>query len=186
MKNTQFLQFLLISILLLFTEISGSLTSGLLAKYQFNGNANDESTNGRHGTIVGDVSLTTDRFVSLTTDRFGVVNHAYRFVQTSTHKDYILFEPTIYNTWSDLSVSFWIFAAPTGLSKRTQLIKTDSYQVYCSSVTGSRVDLALKLNDASIGSTTISFPVTLSSTGDWHHIVLTKGGGSTSNTNSST
>ncbi len=45
--------------------------SGLVAYYPFNGNANDESGNGKNGTVNG---------ATLTTDRFGNVNNAYNFV----------------------------------------------------------------------------------------------------------
>ncbi|MCP5502969.1 MAG: Ig-like domain-containing protein [Leptospiraceae bacterium] len=45
------------------------LTTGLVAHYPFNGNANDESGNGNHGTAMGGASLTTDRF--------GNANRAY-------------------------------------------------------------------------------------------------------------
>ena len=45
-------------------------TSGLVAYYPFNGNANDESGNGNHGTVNG---------ATLTTDRFGNSNSAFYF-----------------------------------------------------------------------------------------------------------
>jgi hypothetical protein len=51
--------------------------SGLLAYYPFNGNANDESGNGHHGTVNGP---------TLTTDRFGNAERAYSF--DGMHKDY--------------------------------------------------------------------------------------------------
>jgi len=47
-----------------------SLTDGLVAYYPFDGNANDASGNGNHGTTHG---------VTLTTDRFGNANGAYYF-----------------------------------------------------------------------------------------------------------
>lgn len=43
-----------------FTQVN--LDSGLVAKYNFNGNANDASGNGLDGTILGGVSLDTNRF----------------------------------------------------------------------------------------------------------------------------
>ena len=46
------------------------LQSGLVAYYPFNGNANDESGNGHHGTVMG---------ATLTSDRFGRPNKAYHF-----------------------------------------------------------------------------------------------------------
>jgi Concanavalin A-like lectin/glucanases superfamily/Secretion system C-terminal sorting domain len=45
-------------------------SSGLVAYYPFNGNANDESGNGNNGTVNG---------ATLTTDRFGNANKAYSF-----------------------------------------------------------------------------------------------------------
>lgn len=45
--------------------------TGLVAYYPFDGNANDASGNGNHGTISGGVTLTTDRF--------GNPNSAYHF-----------------------------------------------------------------------------------------------------------
>lgn len=46
------------------------LERGLVAFYPFNGNANDESGNGHHGTLYG---------ATLTTDRFGNQNRSYYF-----------------------------------------------------------------------------------------------------------
>lgn len=47
------------------------ITEGLVAYYPFNGNSDDESGNGNHGTVRGNVVLTTDRF--------GNPNSAYQF-----------------------------------------------------------------------------------------------------------
>ncbi|MGD8780851.1 MAG: hypothetical protein PVH88_18035 [Ignavibacteria bacterium] len=44
--------------------------NGLIAYYPFNGNANDESGNGKNGIVLG---------AALTTDRFGSTNKAYTF-----------------------------------------------------------------------------------------------------------
>jgi hypothetical protein len=44
--------------------------NGLVGWWPFNGNANDESGNGNHGTVNG---------ATLTNDRFGNVNGAYSF-----------------------------------------------------------------------------------------------------------
>ena len=45
-------------------------TDGLVAYYPFNGNANDESGNGHHGTVIG---------ATLTSDRDGNENSSYSF-----------------------------------------------------------------------------------------------------------
>ncbi len=52
------------------TQLYQSESSGLVAYYPFNGNANDESGNGNNGTVNGAIP---------TTDRFGNANSAYRF-----------------------------------------------------------------------------------------------------------
>jgi len=58
-------------LILLFTGIiSANLGDGLVGQYTFDGNAQDESGNGNHGTIYG---------ANLTTDRFGNENAAYHF-----------------------------------------------------------------------------------------------------------
>ena len=69
-------------------------TSGLVAHYPFNGNANDESTNSNDGTVNG---------ATLTTDRFGNVNSAYSFdgVNDEIRVDNIV---GVTNTWTP---SFW-------------------------------------------------------------------------------
>jgi hypothetical protein len=49
-------------------------TNGLVGWWPFNGNANDESSSGNHGTVYG---------ASLTTDRKGEIEKAYSFNGTS-------------------------------------------------------------------------------------------------------
>ncbi|MCK4447098.1 MAG: DUF1565 domain-containing protein, partial [Candidatus Marinimicrobia bacterium] len=53
-----------------YSDISTSVHLGLVAYYPFNGNANDESSNGNNGKVNG---------ATLTTDRFGNANSAYSF-----------------------------------------------------------------------------------------------------------
>lgn len=66
-----FTVFILLSLIGLSSVIAQiNLDSGLVAKYYFNGNANDESGNYNHGTVYG---------ATLTTDRFGIANSAYSF-----------------------------------------------------------------------------------------------------------
>ena len=71
-------------------------SNGLVAWYPFNGNANDESGNGNHGTVNG---------ATLTTDRFGNANGAYYFNLPSGHVSI----PNITNqlSTSNLTISLW-------------------------------------------------------------------------------
>ncbi len=61
-----------------FTISPAGSSGGLIAYYPFNGSANDESGNGRHGVNHG---------VTLTTDRFGNPGKAYQFNGTSSFID---------------------------------------------------------------------------------------------------
>jgi len=59
-----------IAVLVISSVSFGGPTSGLVAYYPFNGNANDESGNGNNGTVYG---------ATLTADRFGNPGSAYGF-----------------------------------------------------------------------------------------------------------
>lgn len=71
-------------------------SNGLVGWWPFNGNANDESGNGNHGTVNG---------ASLTSNRFGVANSSYLFNGTSDyievpHSQSLAIE-------GDLTISLW-------------------------------------------------------------------------------
>ncbi len=73
-------------------------TDGLVGYWPFNGNANDESGNGNHGTVNG---------ATLTTDRNGNANAAYSFDGISNFIE-VINSPSINITGSQLSICFWI------------------------------------------------------------------------------
>ncbi|NCA76842.1 MAG: hypothetical protein EOM90_10940, partial [Alphaproteobacteria bacterium] len=82
--------------------VSGSLpcnilNNGLVACYPFNGDANDETSNGNNGTVVG---------ASLTSDRFGNANSAYYF---NGIDNYIVMEADSLPT-AERTVSLWFNA----------------------------------------------------------------------------
>lgn len=71
---------------------------GLVVYYPFNGNANDESVNGNHGTVHG---------ASLTKDRFGNENSAYYFDGVD---DYLICKNnTSLNPSKAITLSAWVF-----------------------------------------------------------------------------
>lgn len=73
-------------------------SKGLVAYYPFNGNANDESGNGHHGTVKGAV---------LTQDRFGTANKAYKF--TASNGNHITVNNDIGNFGvADFTISVWV------------------------------------------------------------------------------
>ena len=96
------------------TQASASvnLTSGLVAYYPFNGNANDESGNGNDGTVNG---------ATLATDRFGNSNSAYSFDASSSQyidvaNDLTNFADFTYSLWIDInSLSGYLMQTGNGV-----------------------------------------------------------------------
>ena len=80
---------------------------GLVGWWPFNGNTNDESGNGNHGTVNG---------ATLTSDRNGIVNSAYSFDGVD---DFI--STKLINSSIDITISIWVkvktdrFSYPLGL-----------------------------------------------------------------------
>ena len=70
-------------------------TNGLVGWWPFNGNANDESGNGDHGTVNG---------ASLSTDRDGNLNNCYFF-----NKNEIKFDIKNNMFANNFSISGWIY-----------------------------------------------------------------------------
>ena len=73
------------------------MTSGLMAYYPFNGNANDESGNGNNGAVKG---------ASLTSDRLGRANSAYRFSGSS--QIIVPHNASLNLTGNNLTLSAWV------------------------------------------------------------------------------
>src|SRR4051812_9830971 len=71
--------------------------NGLVAWYSFNGNANDESSNGNNGVINGAV---------LTADRFGNANAAYDFDGVSNYIS-VTGNGSLHNIFDTMSCSIW-------------------------------------------------------------------------------
>ena len=80
-------------------QLSNSFpTSGLVAYYPFNGNANDQSGNGNNGTVNG---------ATLTTDRFGNANSAYSFNGINNYIS-VPNSPSLQNL-NSISMSAWVY-----------------------------------------------------------------------------
>jgi hypothetical protein len=71
MKNHGYVLAAVLALSFVASSARSDITTGLIAKYPFDGNATDVSGNGNHGSLVGGVVLTTDRF--------GTPNSAYNF-----------------------------------------------------------------------------------------------------------
>ncbi len=113
----QFLSLLTLALLLcLGTFASAQIPSyvpsnGLVGWWPFNGNANDESGNGNHGTVNG---------ATLAADRFGNAGKAYGFISNNTinipHRSSL-------NVNSNYSISFWYNLTSTVYPANDILIK---------------------------------------------------------------
>ena len=78
--------------------LPASLTNGLVAFFPFNGNANDESGNGHHGTIIGSQ-------ITMTNGVNSSPNSAYRFAGLPAENQITGNGVNLANT--SLSVSLW-------------------------------------------------------------------------------
>jgi hypothetical protein len=127
---------------------------GMLAYYPFNGNADDESGNGNHGTVNGAV---------LTTDRFFVNSSAYHFDGVN---DFIQ-TPLDSNS---LPFSFSVWFKPDSVSGERSIVDSDSFgQSGHSLILGywdGDGDIDVQYHDSYIDT---GYPV---NTGQWYHAVV--------------
>ena len=87
-----------------FSIVTSNLQSGLVAYYPFNGNANDESGNGHHGTVSS---------ATLTTDRFGNLNSAYDF-NISTNSRITAPSHPAFELTNNRTLSAWVYRTTSG------------------------------------------------------------------------
>jgi hypothetical protein len=74
------------------------LNDGLVAYYPFNGNADDESGNGNHGTVYG---------ATITEDRFGNTESAYSFNSVGNYDFIGVSNSSSLSNLEEISVAFW-------------------------------------------------------------------------------
>jgi hypothetical protein len=140
--------------------ISQIPASGLLHRYKFDGNANDENAT-NHGSLQNTPTLTTDRF--------GIANRAYAFNGSSQYMTSNL----TYTNPNDLSFSLWF---RTNTSQGGRLIGLGASQTGASST----YDRHLYMNNAGqlyfgVNPTPLKTVQTTASYNDslWHHVVAT-------------
>ncbi len=141
-----------------------TLMNGLLAYYPFNGNALDESGNGKNGTFVGSPTLTTDRF--------GTANKAYSFDGTSWINTSVKSIPS-----GRLSLCAWI--KTLGNSSQDFITVIASRTGYCNANTlsidkESRLITNLNAGTGLVHQHIITTPSLVNNI--WHFVVLTYDG----------
>jgi len=136
-----------------------ALSKGLVAYYPFNGNANDESGNGNHGTVNG---------ATLSADRSGTSNQAYSF--GGANRILVPHNPSLAPDQG--SVSFWVKANTwTTTDGLADLIGKDNHT--------DRQWVVQMFNDGHIRSAVFTTTglkyadsTTLYPTNTWHQIVM--------------
>lgn len=83
-------------------------TNGLVAYYPFNGNANDVSGNGNHGTVNG---------ATLTTDRNNNADNAYVFDNSNIEIPHQFYS----NGWNDYTINLWFLTSDKTVSSQAIL-----------------------------------------------------------------
>jgi len=111
MKRIFVVTIAVIGLMLMSCPVQADLSSGLVAYYPFNGNANDESRNGNDGTVHG---------ATLATDRCSNDNKAYSFDGTGQRIDI----PSIDNSGS-VTVSLWHYYTGSSDSGSNQVAFID-------------------------------------------------------------
>ena len=135
-------------------------TNGLVGYWPFNGNANDASGNGHHGTVNG---------ATLSTDKNGNTNNSYLFNGTGAYISIGLFNtPPISN--STATISAWVKTSATNTDAMSVVVSRGSgptglYVQPGNQVTGTYGDSGGGFHNADA---TCSIK-----DGQWHHLVMT-------------
>jgi hypothetical protein len=135
--------------------VAPSLTDGLAGYYPFNGNANDESGKGNHGTVHG---------AALAADRFGTPDSAYRFDGVN---DYIeVADDDTLDLDIYLTISLWALRPEDDTDRRARLVDKTTPSVN----NGYNFDWARTMRlTGGINNTQSSNNIPL---GTWHHMVV--------------
>ena len=153
-------------------------TNGLVGWWPFNGNANDESGNGKNGSVVGAI---------LSSDRFGHANSAYFFNGSSDYIDV----PVQQSNVTNFSMSCWFKCPSSATAGRYRGI------IQSSGGTGKALSIQMsadptftapfKLSASINGSGVFNGWITPNTFNDdvWHHVVAVISAPSGSQTNSS-
>jgi len=141
-------------------DLYKSESSNLVAYYPFNGNANDESGNGNHGTIIGTLTPTADRYSQ--------AGKAYKF----WHPDYISVPTNSSFFTNEFTVSYW-YKVASYFGERGVLScvgKNGGYQQY---FTGTNFAYLIGYNFPRENSYFLTNYTVSDQPGIWHHNTVT-------------
>jgi hypothetical protein len=152
-------------------RLNSNLRDGLVAFYPFDGNANDNSGNGIHGTVFGGVTLTTDRF--------GTPKSAFNFLTGSG--GHINFKSELFCFGDNMTVSFW--ARPSGSQSTGSTIFDKAYQKSPSIFfrgfslqrkTNNIVDFSFSYTPIMMNTTILGKPINIPFGSQWTHVAIVK------------
>ncbi len=145
------------------TVNSSDITSGLVARYDFTGNANDLSGNSLNGTVTGAV---------LTSDRFGNANSAYSFNGTSNYIDVLDNSSLNFSNNSSFTISSWIKLNGSNVNYSGIVTKMDNSGNGYQFVVGNTTALNKLATEFGQGGTGVSFQGNQNlNDGNWHNVL---------------
>jgi len=147
------------------TPANNPITNGLVAAYEFSGNANDVSGNGNDGVVNG---------ATLTTDRFGNANSAYSFDGSQSIVSDV--SSTNFETTNGITLSAWIHVDSTNDWNHVVSGLGATGSVYSTLRPGNVLELRPQIENDN-GITWLITGATTTST-DWLHVAVTWSGGS--------
>ena len=170
--------FLLTILLLIHCQVFGQSvptyvpTNGLVGWWPFNGNAQDGSGNGNHGTVNG---------ATLTTDRFGNQNGAYSFDGVD---DKLTYNNTfIFHGSGERTISFWFNCSNTSAPYSTLFFsrltpgETDRFNFYLYPPNGGSnvFDLRIDYRESNITQHVLNYTTnSFLNTNNWYNVVITR------------
>lgn len=150
--------------------LPSSLKSGLVAWYPFSGNANDESGNSNHGTVIG---------ATLSNDRFGNLTKAYNFDGTTSKIEVNDNSTLKFALINKMSISLWFkmlppFVGNGALFISKQLGVGDTQQGFNCGLLSVDLNVSFIVNNGTTGVQSLSrTPSSQFTDNSWHHCVFT-------------
>ena len=142
---------------------ASNVSTGLVAQYDFTGNANDLSGNGNNGLVNG---------ATLTSDRFGNTNSAYSFNGTNNYINVLNNTSLNFSNNISLSISTWIKLSGSNANYSGIVTKMDGSGNGYQFIVGNNTVLNKLATEFGQGPTGLVFAGNQNlNDGNWHHVM---------------
>jgi hypothetical protein len=148
-------------------RISLNYKNGLVAYYPFDGNANDNSGNGNHGTLQGNVQSTVDRF--------GNPSNAFLFTDSLSSCIKIVNGLPFQFSQANFTVSMWVRPSNVQIAISTLMEKSHAANEWSIEMQPTTNLFALFVYDSTI-SNWVNAPSAQFTASVWNHFVVMKSG----------